>query len=118
MNFYLHDNRSAELADIKRLSSERSTPESEAQILKYVREALSEFVFSFNIAVHSDDCNRARSSSTPIHDRVCSTEYTNLLQVSEVFRTARNDTDLSQSTKVQNGQQVVADVRAANLDVR
>jgi linoleate 10R-lipoxygenase len=47
VNFYLDDCRSEELAEIKQLSSDRSTPESEAQILKYVREALSELIFLF-----------------------------------------------------------------------
>jgi hypothetical protein len=81
VNFYLDAKRESQLADLKQLSSERLTPESEAQILKYVREALR--------------------LDPP---------------VSEVFRTARADTKLSNGVRVHRDQQVVADVRAANLD--
>lgn len=59
VNFYLDEHKSEQIADIKRLSSEPSTPESEAQMLRYVREALSELVFSCAITVHSTITCRA-----------------------------------------------------------
>lgn len=54
----------------------------------------------------------------PIRGRVRFPEHTNFWQVSEVLRTACADAELSEGVEVRRGQQVVADVRAANLDVR
>lgn len=45
-------------------------------------------------------------------------EYTDFWQVSEIFRTARTSVNLRSGIRVQKDQQVVADVGAANSDVR
>ena len=45
VNFYLHDDRKEAREDIAQLSALR-TPEADAKVQGYVREALSKYIFS------------------------------------------------------------------------